>query len=62
MSSNIVQVGNMKTIYMAQTIELIGSKTPQIAKEIVESGTIKYLGEIPYVVIEELEEEIKTEK
>ena len=52
----------MKTIYMAQTIELIGSKTPQIAKEIVESGTIKYLGEIPYVVIEELEEEIKTEK
>jgi hypothetical protein len=62
MSSNIVQVGNMKTIYMAQTIELIGSKNPQIATQLVESGTIKYLGETPYVVIEELEDEIKTEK
>ena len=61
MSSNIVQVGNMKTIYMAQTIELIGSKNPQIATEIVESGTIKYLGEIPYVVIEEQVEDINTE-
>jgi hypothetical protein len=61
MNSNIVQVGNMKTIYMAQTIELIGSKNPQIATQLVESGTIKYLGEIPYVVIEELEEEIKEE-
>jgi hypothetical protein len=56
-----MQVGNMKTIYMAQTIELIGSKNPQTATELVESGTIKYLGEIPYVVIEESEEEIKTE-
>lgn len=56
-----MQVGNMKTIYMAQTIELIGSKNPQTATELVESGTIKYLGEIPYVVIEESGEEIKTE-
>jgi hypothetical protein len=32
-----------------------------MATELVESGTIKYLGEIPYVVIEESEEEIKTE-
>jgi hypothetical protein len=56
-----MQVGNMKTIYMAQTIELIGSKNPKVATEIVESGTIKYLGEIPYVVIEESGEEIKTE-
>lgn len=46
---------------MAQTIELIGSKNPQIATQLVESGRIKYLGEIPYVVIEELEEEVKTE-
>lgn len=46
---------------MAQTIELIGSKNPQIATELVESGTIKYLGEIPYVVIEDSEEDINTE-
>lgn len=46
---------------MAQTVELIGSKNPKIATELVESGTIKYLGEIPYVVIEESNEEVKTE-
>lgn len=46
---------------MAQTIELIGSKNPQIATQLVESGTIKYLGEIPYVVIEEQEELVNTE-
>ena len=61
MNLNIVQVGSMKTIYMAQTVELIGSKNPKIATELVESGTIKYLGEIPYVVIEESEEELNTE-
>lgn len=46
---------------MAQTIELIGSKNPKVATELVESGTIKYLGEIPYVVIEDSEEDINTE-
>jgi hypothetical protein len=43
----------MKVIYLAQTIELIGSKNPQFASQLIESGTIKYLGETPYLVIEE---------
>lgn len=46
----------MKTIYLAQTIELIGSKNPELGMKLIESGTIKYVGEIPYLVIEEIDE------
>lgn len=46
----------MKTIYLAQTIELIGSKNPELGMKLIESGTIKYVGEIPYLVIEETDE------
>lgn len=38
---------------MAHTIELIGSKNPKLGMKLIESGTIKYVGEIPYLVIEE---------
>lgn len=46
---------------MAETIELIGSENPQKANDLIESGKLKYLGEVPYIVIEESDEEVKTE-
>ena len=42
---------------MAETIELIGSKNPQKANDLIESGKLKYLGEVPYLVIEEVKTE-----
>ena len=47
----------MKVIYMEQTLQLIAkTKGVEQAKKIEKLGTIEYLEEIPYLVIEVNEE------
>jgi hypothetical protein len=50
----------MTTIYMEQTIMLMGEKDPEKTNKLIQSGVIKELNGVRYLVIyEELE---KTEK
>ena len=43
----------MKTIYMEQTIMLLAQQNPKLANELVQTGIIKELNNMKYLVIEE---------
>ena len=49
----------MKLIYMEPTLAMMAAQNPAAVEALVQSGTVKAVNEVPYLVIEVPEEEPK---
>jgi hypothetical protein len=49
----------MKLIYMEPTLAMMAAQNPAAVEALVQSGTVKAVDNIPYLVIEVVEEEPK---
>jgi hypothetical protein len=49
----------MKLIYMEPTLAMMAAQNPEAVNALVQSGTVKAVDNIPYLVIEVVEEEPK---
>lgn len=49
----------MKVIYMKPTLDMLAGQYPEHVDALVRAGTVKTVEEVPYLVIEIPEEEVK---
>ena len=49
----------MKVIYMKPTLDMLAGQYPEHVDALVRAGTVKTVDEVPYLVIEIPEEEVK---